>query len=126
MYLLDTHALVFFLDDNPDLPAKTRDVIESEETLYISIASFWELAIKESIGKIKLPAAIHELMDYCIDNGISIIPIEADHLSRIKDLPKYHGDPFDRMIICQAMVHDLTIVTRDGFIPRYNVKTIWK
>lgn len=100
-------------------------MIETEEHVFVSIASFWEMAIKESLGKLQLPATVKELMEDCTEYEFSILPINGMHLNRIKDLPFIHRDPFDRIIICQAIEEDLTIVTVDANIVKYDVKSIW-
>lgn len=125
MLLLDTHAYYWFITDSEKLPITTKEMIETEEHVFVSIASFWEMAIKESIGKLKLPATIKELMEDCTEYDFSILPINGMHLNRIKELPFIHRDPFDRILICQAQEEDLTIVTVDANIVNYDVKTIW-
>ena len=125
MLLLDTHAYYWFITDSDRLPIATKEMIETEEHVFVSIASFWEMAIKESLGKLKLPAMIKELMEDCTEYEFSILPINGMHLNRIKNLPFIHRDPFDRILICQAQEEDLTIVTVDSNIMKYDVMTIW-
>jgi len=125
MLLLDTHAYFWFITDSDKLPLATKEMIETEEHVFVSIASFWEMAIKESLGKLQLPATVKELMEDCTEYEFSILPINGMHLNRIKDLPFIHRDPFDRLIICQAIEEDLTIVTVDANIVKYDVKSIW-
>ena len=125
MYLLDTHALLWYLNDDPKLPAVVRDTIETAETVYISIASFWEIAIKESIGKLKMPAPITQLMQECEMLGFGILPIKGDHLALLRDLTKLHGDPFDRLLICQAKTEEMTLISLDENIRKYDVPVIW-
>ena len=93
--------------------------------MFMSIASFWEMAIKESLGKLQLPVTIKKLMEDCTEYEFSILPINGMHLNRIKNIPFIHRDPFDRILICQAQEEDLTIVTVDSNIVKYDVKTIW-
>lgn len=126
MILLDTHAFYWFITDDPKLPATTKHLIETEESIAVSIASFWEMAIKNSIGKLKLPASIQQLMEDCKEYGFSVLPISGRQLDRLRELPKIHGDPFDRILICQALEENLTIVSIDENIWKYPVKTIWK
>ncbi len=125
MYLLDTHALLWFLSDDPKLPSAVKEAIEAAENVYISIASFWEIAIKESIGKLTLPAPIPRLMEDCEKLGFAILPIKSVHLALIKDLKRVHGDPFDRLLICQAKAEDMTLVTVDENIRKYDVPVFW-
>ena len=103
MILLDTHAFLWFLTDDSRLPAKIKDKIETDKDVFVSIASFWEIAIKNSLGKLQLPASITEMMEVCRSLQITVLPINAAQLERLKDLPWIHRDPFDRLLICQAL-----------------------
>jgi PIN domain nuclease of toxin-antitoxin system len=126
MLLLDTHTFYWFITDDEKLPAVTKEMIETEEHVFVSIASFWEMAIKESLGKLLLPTTVRDLMEDCAEYEFSILPINGLHLNRLKELPFIHRDPFDRILICQSQEEDLTIVTVDSNIVKYDVKTIWK
>ena len=125
MILLDTHAFLWFLIDDSRLPAKIKDKIETDKDVFVSIASFWEIAIKNSLGKLQLPASITEMMEVCRSLQITVLPINAAQLERLKDLPWIHRDPFDRLLICQALEKDLTLITVDSNIVKYDVKTDW-
>ena len=125
MYLLDTHAMLWYLRDSPELSASAHSLIDKAEYVVVSIASFWEVAIKQSIGKIQLCMTIPELESLCLDRAIQVLPIQSAVLEQIKSLPKIHGDPFDRLIIAQAQIGKMTIITRDRMIPQYPVPTIW-
>ena len=124
MLLLDTHAILWFLNDDPKLPARMKEAIRTEKNVYVSVASFWEIAIKESIGKLKIPAPVAQLMEACEDNGFMILPIKADHLALLKGLPKLHGDPFDRLLICQAKSEGMALITLDENIRKYEVSVL--
>ena len=126
MFLLDTHALLWFLTDDPKMPKNVKSVIETAENIRVSIGTFWEIAIKSSIGKLALPVSVTTLMGDCEELGFLILPIEAPHLERLKELPKIHGDPFDRLLICQAQAENLKLVTADENIAKYDVKTLWR
>lgn len=126
MYLLDTHAFLWFANDDPKLPENVRNLMESDEIFYISIGSFWEMSIKNSNGKLRLPGSITQMMEYCEQLGFQILPIKASHLEQLKTLPRIHGDPFDRLLICQALDERLVLITTDENIPKYQVKTCWK
>ena len=125
MYLLDTHAMLWYLRDSPELSVSAHSLIDKAECVAVSIASFWEVAIKQSIGKMQLCMTIPELESLCLDRDIQVLPIQSAVLEQIKSLPKIHGDPFDRLIIAQAQVGKMTIVTRDRMIPQYPVSTTW-
>ena len=125
MFLLDTHAFLWFLCDDPKLSAHAKTIIESEQGVFISIASFWEMAIKDSLGKLKLPASIPDLISGCERSGFAVLPIKAEHLALLKELPKLHGDPFDRLLICQAAAENMTLISADENIAKYAVPVLW-
>lgn len=125
MYLLDTHAMLWYLRDSPELSASAHALIDNAEYVAVSIASFWEIAIKQCIGKMQFCMTIPELESLCLDRDIQVLPIQSAVLEQIKSLPKIHGDPFDRLIIAQAQIGKMTIITRDRIIPQYPVPTIW-
>ena len=116
MILLDTHAFYWFITEDEKLPKNVKDVIEESEDVFISIVSFWEMAIKSSRGNLALPAPIGKLMSDCGEMDISILPIGPHHLDRLADLPFIHKDPFDRLIICQAMEEGMTILRNCNLI----------
>jgi len=89
------------------------------------MASFWEIAIKQSIGKLKLSLTIPALEGLCRDRNIAVLGIDAASIERIKSLPQVHSDPFDRLLVAQALENGLTIITRDRMIPQYPVPTFW-
>lgn len=123
-YLLDTHVLLWYVDGSPELPLSLKDMIEESECWY-SIASLWEIAIKQSLGKLNRDIAIREYARICSMAGFQELSIAPAHLDRLKNLPDFHRDPFDRLLIAQAQEEKLTIVTRDKIIPQYPVQTIW-
>ena len=125
MILLDTHSLIWFMYDDSQLSELALSEIKSEEKVYVSIVSLWEIAIKQSIGKINISNTIQEIADKCYEADVSILPISAVHLDQIRQLPDIHSDPFDRLLISQAITEDLAIITRDTMISLYDVKTIW-
>ena len=125
MYLLDTHVMLWYLRDSSELSASAHSLIDKAEYVAVSIASFWEIAIKQCIGKMQFCMTIPELESLCLDRDIQVLPIQSVVLEQIKSLPKIHGDPFDRLIIAQAQIGKMTIITRDRMIPQYPVPTIW-
>ena len=125
MYLIDTHALLWFINADEKLPGSIRELMESEKDLYISIGSFWEMAIKSSLGKLTFPGTIRSLIEDCERMGFVVLPIKAAHLERLENMPKIHGDPFDRLLVCQAQEEGLILITKDENIPKYDVETIW-
>ena len=124
-YLLDTNILVYFLCNPAELSADARRIITTEKELNISIVSLWEIAIKQSIGKLNISLTIPQIEKVCISRDIKILPISSIEIENIKTLPQIHKDPFDRLIISQAQNQNLCIVTSDTIIPQYNVQVIW-
>ena len=126
MYLLDTHTLLWFLYNSSKIPKRTVKIISTEEQIYVSIVSFWEIAIKKSIGKLKVEYPIQKIETLCYEKDISILHITSKHLDILVDLPNIHNGPFDRLLVSQAMSENLGIITKDSIIPRYPVHTVWQ
>lgn len=127
-YLLDTCALIDFLFAPERLSAKSRDIIAGDNALFVSIASFWEIMIKQQIKKLDIDeTSAQELRDICQEMGIDILQTEIDEIDRIRRLPiiKQHGDPFDRLIICQAQHRHLPVITSDAKFKLYDVEVVW-
>ena len=125
MYLMDTHTLLWYLRNSQEISKKSLEIINSETTIFVSIASLWEIAIKNSIGKLQINESVSKIEQLCNEKDISILPIKSKHLDLLLTLEKIHNDPFDRLIICQAKSENLCIITRDSVIPSYEVNTIW-
>ncbi len=124
-YLLDTNALIFSLCNPNELSKSARKIITLERELFVSVVSFWEIAIKQSIGKLVIESDIPRIEEICKERGIQVISILSEEIEGIKKLPKFHNDPFDRIIISQALQNDFCIITRDTIIPKYPVKILW-
>ena len=124
-YLLDMNALIFSLCNPNELSKSARKIITLERELFVSVVSFWEIAIKQSIGKLAIESDIPRIEEICKERGIQVISILSEEIEGIKKLPKFHNDPFDRIIISQALQNDFCIITRDTIIPKYPVKTLW-
>lgn len=118
--LLDSNVVVWLVAGEPIRPG-ARSAIESADTVFVSAASIWELAAKVATGRLQAPA---DLPEQLLDLGIRPLALEWEHARIAADLPPLHRDPFDRMLIAQAMVEHLSIVTRDSDIPRYPVPVI--
>lgn len=120
--LLDTHALLWWLDDNPTLSAEARDaIVDGRNLVFVSAVVIWEVRIKQSLGKLQLPSNFREVLD---SQAFDELPLTVDHAHRLAELPPLHRDPFDRMLVAQAIAERLTIVTRDPDIARYPVRTL--
>ncbi len=125
-YLLDTHTFVWFSADAPELSPPAKDIIEgSDQKIFVSMASFWELGIKQKLGKLKIERSLDALFDAATAYDFVVLPINRNQVTRVTELPLFHRDPFDRMIISQAMAEGLTIITRDREFARYPVPTFW-
>ena len=121
--LLDTHVLLWWLDDNPESSEKAREVIASpSSTIYVSSASVWEISIKVKIGKLEISSP--DLVQEIEDSDFLPLPIEAHHAWLAGDLTRHHNDPFDRMLIAQAQSEDLILVTRDSAFQDYGVSIL--
>ncbi len=117
--LLDTHALLWWLQDDPTLDSRTRATINDPDSwVAVSAATAWEIAIKEAVGKLRAP---EDLAAALAQNNLAELPITVSHAVRAGALPRHHADPFDRMLIAQAELEGLTIVTRDPYFGLYGV-----
>ncbi|MGC2063172.1 MAG: type II toxin-antitoxin system VapC family toxin [Thermodesulfovibrionales bacterium] len=125
--LLDTHALLWWLSDDPRLPQTVRDIIsDGNSELYFSAAGCWEIAIKAQLGKITLPEKPGVFIsDQLTLNSIQSLPIQSSHALNVFNLPPLHRDPFDRILVAQAQLENMPIITSDALIALYQVKTIW-
>lgn len=125
VYLLDTHTLLWFLKDDKQLSQNALNVIETNN-IKVSIATLWEIAIKTSLGKLILPAPFAVIFPQQLYiNDIAIIQTSIEHLSQLNQLEFHHRDPFDRLLIAQAMVEGMTLISRDKAFKDYDVKVIW-
>jgi PIN domain nuclease of toxin-antitoxin system len=125
--LLDTHAMIWFLEGAPQLGKTVETVIaDRNNKVLFSVASHWELCIKVSIGKIALMDHWHVMLGRTMrEIGIQWLPIDPNHSRTIVDLPFHHRDPFDRLLIAQALCEQLTVATHDAQIRKYPVPIIW-
>jgi PIN domain nuclease of toxin-antitoxin system len=125
--LLDTHAFLWFITDDPQLssPAKSHIAAPTNEVL-VSPASYWEIAIKVSIGKYPLHASFESFITQgIVNNRFMVLPIEPKHAARLTNLPFHHKDPFDRLLIAQTLVEQLPIVSNDTVFDAYGVQRLW-
>ena len=121
MYLIDTHALLWARSAPERLSRDALAVLQSTgNTLYVSMASLWECAIKSSIGKLEVPADFYRI----VSSDYEVVGIELFHIEACADLPMHHRDPFDRLLVAQAQLGGLVLVTRDPEIARYDVPVV--
>jgi PIN domain nuclease of toxin-antitoxin system len=127
-YLVDTHALIWMRDGNPRMNrAKWEPVFFSKDNeIFFSHVSLWEIAIKRSLGKLDLEGSLEDFeRGLLVDYGFSLLPLDVSHFTRLETLPHHHGDPFDRLLIAQAMETGAIAVTDDAAWKKYRVKTRW-
>lgn len=125
--LLDTHAFLWFIMGSSNLSASARALIEDEASeRFLSVASLWEMAIKVSLGKLTLSAPLDALIPQQLNlNGIDLLGIRVERAAVVSTLPFHHRDPFDRLIIAQATVEDMPVVSVDPAFDMYAVKRLW-
>lgn len=126
-YLLDTHTLLWFLQGDKKLSNKARQFIDNPSNeKFLSVASLWEIAIKVSLGKLVLDKAFERLFPEQLHfNRIQILDITVDSLAKLTTLPFHHRDPFDRLIIAQALVEELPIIGADTIFDAYGISREW-
>lgn len=123
--LLDTHTLLWALSEPEKLPSRVKEAIASSgNAVYVSAVNTWELAVKAALGRVELPFA--DLERAIEDAGFAELAMTIAHSLRIRDLPRHHRDPFDRLLVAQAVHEALTLVTRDPAIRSYPVRTLWE
>ena len=125
--LLDTHAFLWWITDDARLSSRVRELTgDSTNTLFLSAASGWEIAIKAQLGKLQLPENLERyIADQLSLNGFESLPIQLRHALHIYTLPDLHRDPFDRILVAQSQLEQLPILTVDPQIARYGVDVIW-
>lgn len=122
MLLLDTHALLWWLADDKRLPASTRETIrEPGSMVYVSAGTVWEIAIKRGLGKLDIPDDWHT----ATFRDFAELPITAEHARLAGELPMHHRDPFDRLLVAQALAEGLTLVIGDSAFGAYGVQVTW-
>ena len=119
--LLDTHVVLWWLDDSAELSDEVKGLLDSEPGVYVSAVTPWEIAIKQSLGKLDGP---EDLAERVRDSQFTGLPITAGHSVRAGRLPGHHRDPFDRILVAQAQIEGMTLVTRDKWIPQYDVRVM--
>lgn len=125
--LIDTHVFLWWVEGDRALPAKARAALADQDNeCLFSLVSAWELAIKAGLGKLKLAIPVRRYVtEHIAANGFRMLDIRMPHIGRVELLPPHHGDPFDRLLIAQALEEKLPIVTADPVFRDYGVKRIW-
>lgn len=125
-YLLDTHTLIWFFENDTQLPQRVESIIRDKNNLiYASIASIWEIAIKIGLGKLELTLTTDAIFERIEKDDFILLSITNEPINIIQTLPLHHRDPFDRMIIAQAKAENCTIITRDALFEAYDVPILW-
>jgi PIN domain nuclease of toxin-antitoxin system len=119
--LVDTHTFLWILGRPEELSTEARKALDEAEDRFISVASLWEIGIKTSTGKLDVPMELDEAIAFA---AVTLLPISVVHIRRVQSFPFHHRDPFDRMMIAQAMEEGLTIVTRDRIFSAYGVPVL--
>jgi PIN domain nuclease of toxin-antitoxin system len=121
--LLDTHVFLWWCDQNPQLSTEaTQAIADPDNTIFFSLASAWEIAIKQALGRVKTPEPLENAVQ---KNRFSPLGISFEHARVAGSLPRHHRDPFDRMLIAQAKVDRLTFVTHDSSMQPYEIDLLW-
>ena len=121
--LLDTHVLLWWLDDNPDLSLRARTVIADGNNLaFVSAAVIWEIQIKHALGKLKIPKNFRNVLD---QQGFELLDITVEHAYAVGKLPLYHRDPFDRIIVAHSKLKDYSLISKDKKINKNYFRTIY-
>ena len=125
--LLDTHALIWFIEGSPRLSARAREAIEAlENECWVSVASLWEMSIKAARGNLEVTRPIPRLIrEHVEGNEMSLLQVGGEHLEALIELPHHHKDPFDRLMIAQAATESLTLISCDSRFDEYQVKLLW-
>ena len=124
--LLDTHVLLWYLSSDPKLSEKAKDIIaDKSNNCYFSLASLWEIVIKLDLNKLRLPMAFEKFADYLISKEFQILPIQLADLKVLRGLPAYHRDPFDRILIAQAIQENIPVISAAQHFSAYAIQIIW-
>ena len=124
--LLDTHTLIWYLEGDIQLSETAKKQLDNRrEPRFVSAISIWEIAIKINVGKLDIKKPLSDLPEFLSSNEFVWLPLKFEHSLTYQNLPLHHRDPFDRMLIAQAMSEDLTIVTRDQHFLDYGVDVLW-
>lgn len=125
-YLLDTQILIWLFIDPQKIPTKVMQILKNmDNDIFVSNASIWEIAIKTSIRKLILPFELKNIVKEISEMSIIILDITSEHLIKVADLPFHHKDPFDRLIISQALLENIPLISADINFKQYDVNLIW-
>jgi PIN domain nuclease of toxin-antitoxin system len=125
--LLDTHAFLWWISGDDLLSERAQQAIaDGRNEIFVSAASIWEIAIKARLGRLSVPGDPGQFIGgQVVENAFRGLPIMAGHALRVWELPDHHRDPFDRMLVAQAQVEGLALISRDPHVARYDVEVVW-
>ena len=125
--LLDTHVLLWWLQDDPRISVRVRDLIADDESdVLVSAATIWEIAIKAGLGQLDLPSDLQGfLRRELADNAFACLPVTFEHAVGVRDLPQHHRDPFDRILMVQSQLEQMPLVSHDARLTAYDVDLLW-
>jgi PIN domain nuclease of toxin-antitoxin system len=124
--LLDTQAFLWFVSGDARLTGRARRAMEDDNAeMILSAASVWEIAIKVGLGRLTLPASVEEYIAEKVEGGFRVLSIDWTHAAGVERLPRHHRDPFDRLLITQALAENLPVVTNDAVFGSYGVAIVW-
>lgn len=125
-FLLDTHTLIWFFESDNRLSPRVKEIIQtSGNRSLLSVASIWEIVIKQNLGKLSLSRPISEIIQHVQQNGIAILNIEPAHALKVGELSDGHRDPFDRLLIAQSLCLNIPILSKDELFDQYPIQRIW-
>lgn len=125
--LLDTHAVIWFITDDRKLPLASKKLIEdSKNNCYVSVATYWEMSIKHSLDRLNLQNPLERIFEIIEESGFELLPITSSHILTVSKLAFHHRDPFDRMIIGQAINEGMKIMSKDAQFENYSTEVIWQ
>ena len=120
-FLLDTHIALWAITDNPKLSKKARELLLTPRcTVWVSAVNVWEIAIKRSLGRETMPISGQEALDYFRQAGYQFLVVEPEHAAYVENLANYHQDPFDRLLIAQALTEPMRLLTHDATVSQYS------
>jgi len=125
--LLDTCTFLWIAADSPELSDEARRIFtDPDNDVYLSVASAWEIIVKHKLGRLPLPEPPHDFIhSWRVRHDITSLPLDEASVLQLSRLPEYHKDPFDRILICQAIANSLVILTPDSHITKYPIRTAW-
>jgi len=119
--LLDTHVALWAITDSPKLSQTARELIQSPKTtVWVSVASVWEIAIKHALGRGDMSVSSEDAVRYFRESGYRFLAVEAEHAIAVEKLAQHHQDPFDRILVAQALVEPMRLMTHDALLPLYS------